>query len=156
MMRHAACLGMLLSLLSACSSSTRTPVAAQPATQVACAGLSEEHRGIDPLQHVASSNQVTHRQREYRAGKVTVPFTAGARIAIHASPGVTEPWLQRVVECRQAELAARGYPEDGGPLAVEGADVDVLPHDDGFLLEITSTNPESGKEVYRRARALVR
>lgn len=156
MMHRAACLGILLSLLSACSSPARAPAAAaQPLTpQSACAGLSEEHRSFD-LQ-VASSRQVTPRQGEYRAGKVTVPFTAGARIAIPASHGATEQGLQRAVECRKAELAARGYPEDGGPLAVEGADVDVQPHDDGFFLEITSANPESGKEVYRRARALVR
>lgn len=142
---------LLLPLLAACSSSPKTPaVAPAPGPAEACVGLPEEHRRFDPLA------QVSQRRREHRAGKVIVEVPAGARIAIGAPAGVTEQWLQHVVDCRRAELAARGYPDDGGPLAVEGIDVDVSPHDSGFFLDISSPYPHAGKEVYRRAKALVR
>jgi hypothetical protein len=82
---------------------------------------------------------------------------AGARVVLAAGPGVTAEWLERIGECHIAQNAARGYPQGAAssPLDVIGAAVNVSSMGDGFAVDITSYDLKAGREILRRARALL-
>ena len=78
----------------------------------------------------------------------------GARLSCGAQPGVTAEWLQRVAECRMAQVASASMPATQSPLDVKGASVSVQSAGDGFAVDITSSDPKIGREVLSRAQAL--
>jgi len=82
---------------------------------------------------------------------------AGARVLLAAAPGVTAEWLERIGECHIANNAAQGYPQGAAPTAldVRGAAVHVSSVGDGFAVDITSYDRDAGREILRRARALL-
>jgi len=82
---------------------------------------------------------------------------AGARVLLAAGPGMTAEWLERIGECHIAQNAARGNPQGAvtSPLDVKGAEVRVRSVGDGFAVDITSYDWKEGREILRRARALL-
>lgn len=85
--------------------------------------------------------------------------TFGARIVLQAKPGLTEEWLQRVVDCRIARAAALGHETPDlphCPLATAGVTADVESTGDGFAIEVRAEDPETAAEIVRRAELLQR
>lgn len=82
----------------------------------------------------------------------------GATVTFRAVSGMTAQWLQRVVDCHLARNAALGFdvPEmPYCPLVPKNVSAKVSPTATGFVVAIRSDDPNTAKEVLRRARALV-
>jgi hypothetical protein len=92
-----------------------------------------------------------------RHGKHEGSTTVGASVTFRAVPGLTAEWLQRIVECHVARNNALGnnVPEMAYcPLVPKGVTAKVNSVGNGFAVEIRSDDPDTAKEVLRRAQAL--
>jgi hypothetical protein len=79
----------------------------------------------------------------------------GAVIYVRSRPGVSAPWLSRVLACHELrhvpELCAA---HDRCPLAVEGARVGVTETSTGFAVSIEASDAKIAQEIVRRSREL--
>jgi hypothetical protein len=96
-----------------------------------------------------------HDTSKTRAGKQQLSRVVGARVVFKAVPGMTEQWLQRVVECHQARNAAIGFETAASemphcPLALPGVTATVASTSNGFAIDVRSDNPETAREILRR------
>jgi hypothetical protein len=90
-----------------------------------------------------------------QVGRTSVTTTAGARIFLKAQPGLTIPWLQRVVACESAEVAARGTTSpDTALFAVPGATTEIRAAYGGFTMDVKGSTGDESREVLRRAVAM--
>ena len=85
-------------------------------------------------------------------GKVP-PNIAGARIYLHAVPGLTPEWLGRVLECHLSHPVPCPSNE-ACPLEVGPMRLDVRSTGNGYVVNAQAKGPESAAEVLRRARKL--
>jgi hypothetical protein len=93
-----------------------------------------------------------------RVSRRTVKKTTGADIIFRAVPGMTAEWLQRIVDCHLARASAVGHdmPEMSYcPLVLKNVTAKVTSTGSGFAVAVTSEDPETVKEIIRRANALV-
>lgn len=134
----------------------------------ACAGLSERDRDESPFAHredIASVSPLNEPDPGipagpgYESGAVRGgrDQLAGAIVTFRALPGMTAPWLQRVIECHLARNAALGHevPEmPYCPLVPKGVTATVRPIPTGFAVEIRSSDHDTAKEIVRRAEGL--
>jgi hypothetical protein len=84
--------------------------------------------------------------------------TTGSDIVFRAAPGMTAEWLQRIVDCHVARASAVGHemPEMSYcPLELRSVMAKVTSTGDGFAIAVTSSDPETIKEIARRSDALV-
>jgi len=127
----------------------------------ACAGLSERDRDASPFAHRADIASVTPLDQPDRGlpsagGYQSGPVGGGATVTFRALPGMTAPWLQRVMDCHLARNAALGHqvPEmPYCPLVPKGVTATVTPISTGFAVEIRSSDPDTAKEILRRAKS---
>lgn len=120
----------------------------------ACANLSEEDRAVSPFQRYSDIASV----EPYSVG-ARAPRLLGARIHFRAVPGLTAPWLQRLIDCHAARIATLGHdaPEMAScPLLPKDVSASVSSEAAGFVVDLKSWDHESAREVLRRARALVK
>jgi len=122
----------------------------------ACAGISDDDRDISPFYH---REDITGVQPAYQhiTGKQARDEAVGAVVTFRAVPGLTVEWMQRIVECHVARNNALGNdtPEmPYCPLVPKGITAKVSSTGDGFAVTIESQNPNTAKEVLRRAQAL--
>ncbi len=121
----------------------------------ACAGISERDRGISPFFHredVAVVAPLEEKQGRYGHR------LAGATIEFRAVRGLTAEWLQRSADCHLARSAALGFDQSEMgfcPLALKGVAARVRSGREWLLVEVTSQDPATAREVWRRAQALV-
>jgi hypothetical protein len=82
--------------------------------------------------------------------------TVGVAVEIRATPGTTEQWLGRVVQCHLAHYAVvgGGLAEPGDPLMTAGAHVSVAATQTGFRVAITSQSLEVARELLQKGFAL--
>jgi hypothetical protein len=82
---------------------------------------------------------------------------SGIAVYIRASPGLTEQWLDRVLECHMARHAVIGskIPDRDSPLFVDDARVALSSYGDGFRIAITTRDIAAAREVIERGRTLV-
>lgn len=123
----------------------------------ACAGLAEEDRDTSPFAHVADIASVSQLKEEYAVGKNKETREAGATVVFRAAPGLTEEWLQRIVNCHLARNAAVGHDMAEMPycpLVPKGAQASVRSVGDGFAVDIRSEEPATAAEIWRRAQQL--
>jgi hypothetical protein len=133
----------------------------------ACAGLSERDRDESPFAHREDIASVTPLNEPdpgipagsaYESGEVRGGHEQlGAVVTFRALPGMTAPWLQRVIDCHLARNAALGYnvPEmPYCPLVPKGVTATVTPTSTGFAVEIRSSDRDTAKEILRRAESL--
>jgi hypothetical protein len=126
------------------------------AEQRFCSRIPQADRDMSPFYH---------REDIVAVGTVKAPrdiyytpeeMTTGARITLRAVPGMTGEWLQRVVDCHLARNAVVG--EDSTmsfcPLGVARATANVTSTGSGFAVDVTSDNPDSVREILKRASAL--
>jgi hypothetical protein len=81
----------------------------------------------------------------------------GVAVLVRATPGVTEQWLGRVIECHRAHHAVVGAlaSERPCPLSVDEARVEVSSTSNGFIVEITSRDASAAREVVEKGNALL-
>jgi hypothetical protein len=124
-----------------------------------CAGLSDDDRDMSPFYHREDVAEVKPHVAEVRVGnRKPTQKTTGADIVFKAVPGLTAEWLQRVADCHVARASAVGHtmPEmDYCPLVLKNVSAKVSSTGTGFAVAVTSDNPETAKEIIRRADALV-
>jgi hypothetical protein len=138
--------------------------ALRDAEQRSCSGISEADRDSSPFSHrediasVDSSNEATTGTYEGEAyGGQTRGKLIGSRIVFRAVPGMTKEWLQREVDCHLARNQVVGESDPSMtfcPLAVAHVSASVSSTGNGFAVDVTSNNPDSIKEIVRRAQAL--
>jgi hypothetical protein len=123
----------------------------------ACSGISDTDRDMSPLMHTADVASVGPLERQEQHGKNTQAHLAGATVVLRAVPGLTEQWLQRIVDCHLARNAALGVaPTDMPhcPLAVKGVSASVRALADGFAVDVQASDPKVAEQVLTRAQQL--
>lgn len=124
----------------------------------ACAGIPEEDRDMSPFDHREDIARVEPLQASIGTEQTPSTRMAGASIFFNAVPGMTVAWLQHEVDCHLARNAALGHdvPEMAYcPLVPEGVSAIVTATTDGFAVAVRADNPDTAKEVLRRAQSLV-
>jgi hypothetical protein len=122
----------------------------------ACVGISDEDRDISPFYHREDISSVQP-AIAHKSGKQAVDQVVGAVVVFRAVPGLTAEWLQRIVDCHVARNNALGndMPEMSYcPLVPKGITAKVSSTGDGFAVTIESQDPDTAKEVLRRAQGL--
>jgi hypothetical protein len=132
--------------------------ALRDAEQRSCSGISEADRDSSPFSHredIASIGDVNEPTTAYKG--LTPGKLIGSRIVFRAVPGMTKEWLQREVDCHLARNQVVGESDQSMvfcPLAVAHVSASVSSTGNGFAVDVTSNDPDSIKEVVRRAQAL--
>ncbi len=115
----------------------------------ACEGISDLDRDVSPFAHTDAILRV----EPIASG----PHVDGARVYFRVIHGLSRASLQKIVDCHIAQADELGHevPEEAfcplNPPDVRAVVKDAL---DGFVIEVTSTDPDAGREVLRRALAL--
>ena len=115
----------------------------------ACTGLSQEDRDVSPFAHTQDIIRVEP------IGPGT--HLEGARVFFGLVQGLSRPRLQQIVDCHIARADAVGHdmPEESfSPLVPPNVKALVRDATDGFVVDVTSDDPEAAREVLRRAQAL--
>lgn len=123
----------------------------------ACVGIDDRDRDMSPFGHRADISAVAPLTETVQTGRITAENTVGATVVFRARPGMTEEWLQRLVDCHLARNAAMGHqmPEmEYCPLMPAGVTARVRSTGNGFAISVRSDDPATAEEVLRRARAL--
>lgn len=124
----------------------------------ACANVAEEDRDISPFarrDEVVAADELT--VEEVR-GDTKTRALKGASVTMQAVPGLSQDYLQRVVDCHLARNASMGFAMqewDFDPLSVKGASATVQAVDGGFRVDIQGEDKASIAEIAKRADALV-
>jgi hypothetical protein len=121
----------------------------------ACAGLSDEDRDTSPFAHTADIRSVAQLEQRSASYADTNAADGGATVVFRATPGLTAEWMQRIVNCHLARNAAVGHdmPEmPYCPLILR--DVRARSVGDGFAVDVTSKDPATAAEIWRRAQQL--
>jgi hypothetical protein len=109
-----------------------------------CAGLPTEVReaGFFGLfgQQVEEVQSLT---RPQRTGKIEFSRTAGVRLFLTPTPGLTTPYLQRVLECHIADVAGGDPRRD--PLALPGVTAKVTEGPRHLVVDIEAPTFEAGR-----------
>jgi hypothetical protein len=122
-----------------------------------CSGLDEEDRATSPFYHREDISQVGKADVSVSEGYGAHEAFAGGRAVFRAVPGMTAEWLQRLVNCHLARAAAVGFamPEMSYcPLMLKGVTATTSSVGDGFAITVTSTDPATATEIWRRIQAL--
>jgi hypothetical protein len=83
------------------------------------------------------------------------PQLVGVRIDVRATPGVTEQWIGRIIDCHVAHYAVVGAASaPPSPLLVQGTEIRVSSTSDGFRVSVTSKYSDVAREVLNAGRAL--
>lgn len=123
-----------------------------------CAGIPDEDRDMSPFSHREDIASVSEHVVESQVGKIKGKKTTGADVVFRAVPGMTAEWLQRIVDCHIARASAVGneMPEmTYCPLVLKNVSAKVTSTGTGFDVAVTSDDPDTAKEIVRRAKALV-
>lgn len=77
----------------------------------------------------------------------------GAELYIDAQPGVSQPYLERVLSCHAAGSSV-AHPND--PLRASNVrDVDVRVQGSQFVVAVHGADKQSGREIWKKAKALL-
>jgi hypothetical protein len=122
----------------------------------ACAGIADEDRDESLFDHRDDILRID----PLRGGVgpyLKDPATEGVVVTFRPVPGMTVPWLQRVVDCQLARNAALGndVPQLTHCLLVpKGVRATVSAVADGFAVTIRAGDKATAEELFRRADAL--
>lgn len=130
-----------LSLLTACGASPRSASDEVP-IQRACAGLPDAtmDRGVADLRSNVDGAAPLHEGE----GPKALPRLVGAVVQVRAAPGMTAPWLGRLLQCDTARHAAAA-------LVPADARSEVTSTPTGFTVAVLSRDPDLAREIERRA-----
>lgn len=123
-----------------------------------CMGISDRDRDMSPFEHREDIESVSPLNATNLSSKSGVnSHLVGATIVFRAVPGMTQQWLQRVVECHVARNSAVGHdvPEmPSCPLVPNNVTAKVVSTDAGFAIEVRSDDSATASEILRRAQSL--
>jgi hypothetical protein len=139
-MRPAVAVVATLSLLAGCDRTARD--ASDANVHVVCAGLPDAlmDRGVADLR---ANVEAVGPLREADGAK-TLPRLVGATVQVRAAPGMTAPWLGRLLRCDTARHAAAALVPDGASAEVTSTPV-------GFTVAVRSRDAALAREIDRRA-----
>jgi hypothetical protein len=123
-----------------------------------CVGIPAAERAASPLEQPDGIRSVEPAHVTTPSGKFTTTRLVGARVVVLAQPGLTAEWLQRLLDCHLAHMAAVGPAAahaDACPLALPGVSATVTSVGDGFAVVIVADDEESAAIVLARARAII-
>lgn len=124
----------------------------------ACVGLADADRDMSPFAHREDIAGVEEIVSTSGGGKLPTSRLVGARVLLRAVPGMTAPWLQRVVDCHLARNAALGHDLTEMPycpLVPKDVSARVAEHGAEFAVEVTSSDPAVVQEIARRSKGLI-
>ncbi len=124
----------------------------------ACVGIADADRDMSPFEHRQDIASVEPLNEGATSGKASSARTTGAIITFRATPGMTAPWLQHVIDCHLARNAALGHdvPEMAScPLVPKNVTARVTAMNAGFAVAVRSDDTDTAHEVLRRAQGLV-
>jgi hypothetical protein len=121
----------------------------------ACADVPEAERDAGPFVHGDRIVAVEEVQDRVFPKAPLRPF--GVAVTIRATPGMTEQWLGRIIQCHVAHHAAVGTSADNqaSPLLTDGVHIHVSPTAVGFKVSITSADADTAQSVITRAQTAV-
>jgi hypothetical protein len=121
----------------------------------ACAEVPEAERAQGPFARRDRIERV-ETLRQIGNPKLVAPLS-GVAVTVRATPGVTEQWMDRVIECHLAYRANRGATSTPStdPLDIDDTRVAISPTATGFRIAITSDNPEVARAVIESGRSLI-
>lgn len=114
----------------------------------ACQGISATDRdrhaalldGRDPrVEHAHPLKRTTH------IGKATMERSAGVRLYVRAEPGLSQPLLQRHVDCAIGHRVALAQP--GDPYAAHDVRASVRPAGHHFVVELETPSADAGRAL---------
>jgi hypothetical protein len=84
------------------------------------------------------------------------PQLFGVALTVRATPGMTEEWLGRLIQCHVAHYAVVGVASspEPSPLLVSGAVIRVSSTGLGFRVSVTSSDIDVAREVLNAGRAV--
>jgi hypothetical protein len=124
----------------------------------ACIGLTDADRDMSPFAHREDIASVQELVTKSTGGKSQFSRKTGALVVIRAVPGLTQQWLQRVIDCHLARNAALGHDlaeMPHCPLVPNGVTASVAPTETGFAVSVQSDDPVVAQEILQRAQSLV-
>ncbi len=120
----------------------------------ACQGLSDDERTADllvPQQELVAVRELPDYSRTGKASDIR----GGASLLLRSETGQNARQVEQRLQCRVARAAVNSRSElESSPLAVPGAEANVIETDDGWLVEVTANNRKTVQEIKRRAKAL--
>jgi hypothetical protein len=130
----------------------------------ACSGVPDYDRNVSPFLHSEDIEQVAPLNVPVaRGGEGQIPSQhdavfKGAVISFRPVRGLTQEWLQRVIDCHLARNAVLGHDlaeMPNCPLVPKGVTAQAKSAGDHFVVEVSSDDPATAQEVWRRAQRLV-
>lgn len=93
-------------------------------------------------------------ERVFRARGLTPNETLGASLYVKAEPGLTSPYLQRVMSCHVAS-GQPAHPNDPMfPQSGKIAQLKVREAKHGFAVDVRADKPAVGREIWQRAKSI--
>lgn len=93
-------------------------------------------------------------ERVFRARALTPKETMGASLYVKAEPGLTSPYLERVMACHVASGQA-AHPNDPlFPQSGKIAKLEVREAKHGFAIDVRADQVNVGREIWQRAESL--
>jgi hypothetical protein len=134
---------------------SRPAVPPAVAEQAACAEVPDADRDQGPF--ARRDRIVGVEELEERANTKVAPHPVGAAVYVRAAPGMTQQWLDRVIECHLAHRAATGAVAAGADASpfVPDAQVSVSSRATSFRVAITSKDLDTARSVIAKAERLV-
>lgn len=117
-----------------------------------CAGLPTEAREVSLFAWDGVSF-VEARTEQDPIGRAPRQRTAGARVFVPASEGLTKEYVHRAASCQAAQHAVAAQ-QSTDPLAVPGVQIRVTSAQNGYLVDLVGDDSATGKELLRRVRAV--
>jgi hypothetical protein len=122
-----------------------------------CAGVPAKERELgllafrDNIVSIAPLNEFKY------AGKAKYSHTEGVVIKLHATPGISVPWLERVNGCHVAMAGAghlSGYDAASDPFILSGTSVAASEVYAGYVLSVRAANYNAVQALMQRSYAL--
>jgi hypothetical protein len=128
----------------------------------ACSGVPEYDRNVSPFLHSEDIEQVAPLNAPVNPVAEEGPrhdtVFKGAVISFRPVRGLTQEWLQRVIDCHLARNAVLGHDlaeMPDCPLVPKGVTAQAKSAGGHFVVEVSSDDPATAQEVWRRAQRLV-
>lgn len=125
------------------------------ATGASCSDLADSEALLTDLYKPGTIHHAEPiEERIFRARASQQTRVMGASLQVRAEPGMTAPYMERVLACHAASGNA-AHPND--PLAPQNgrlAELSVKESQFGFTVNVVGDSPKSGQEIWQRAKVL--
>jgi hypothetical protein len=138
--------------LAACSTQSAPKTVAAGA---ACGELAQGDKTLEQFYQPGSVARVEPiEKRVFKARAIQPVETVGASLYVRAEPGMTAPYLRRVLACHAGSEQSMHPNDPLHPQSGQVADLRVQQAKSGFLVQVSADSPAVGKEIWQRAKAM--